>query len=89
MFFICQHFVVALLIDRCALATDTGRYSTDPWRLDHPLVVIDTPDAVIIGVADVHFDVAPFLVVQRRDPTWLIEARLERCLVLYVVFAVA
>ena len=88
MLFICVNLAVSL-IDWCAFTTYTLWYSIDLWGLYHALIVVHPPDAVVVCVADIDFDVASVLVIEGRDSTGLVKARLECCLVNKFVFAIA
>lgn len=81
MFFISVDLAIAL-VDLDALAAAAGGDARDARSFDDAYVVVDASDAVIVCVADVHLDVAPRLIVERRDATRLVEARLECRLVL-------
>ena len=65
MFFVCIDFAIYLIVNRRAFSTDALWDALDLWCLHDTLIVEDATNAVIIGVADVDFDVASMLVVER------------------------
>ena len=89
-FFVCDDLTVCLIIDNWGTFTaDTLGHPTDHHSFNHSLIVVDAPDAVVVRIADVNFDIASRLIVKRRNSAWFIKAWFEGGLIDEFVFAVS
>ena len=64
-------------------------YALDFWGDNFTYIVVDSSYAVVVGVADVHFDVTSFLVVETADSTWLIKAAVKSGSIKDLIFALS